>query len=277
VEEAKLHEAADEIRNARRVVFLHCPDRTQDLAPGDQTVLANFIILLRSIGVEADLILPSIAANRAGLELAGADPSFEAGRKPVGDGLPGARTNGELRQLLAEGRIKGALIIGEDAIREDRTASYFRNVEFLAAMDWARTETTMLADIALPGSTYLETDGTRCNFEGRLVTFRQAMKPPASIPGWQVLAQLAGFFNLAGLGDSAEAFTRRLEALVRRTLDGRLPFYWNTGESRKWDGRGTLRVADVKTKPVPVQPALTPTDHYKREILEVGIERYRVR
>jgi len=277
VEEAKVRAAADEIRNARRVVFLHCPDRTQDLAPGDLRVLANFIILLRARGIDAQLILPSIAANRAGLELAGVDPAFGPGRVPVTDGLPGARSHAELRTLLREGRLRGAILIGEDAIRDDRTASYFRNVEFLAAMDWAQTETTMLADIALPGSTYLETAGTRCNFEGRLIRFSQAVQPPAGIPGWQVLKQLAGFFTIPGLGETADAITRQLEVQVRRQLDGWRPFYWNTGEERSWDGRGTLRVADVKTKPVPVQPALTPTDHYKREILEVGIERFRVR
>jgi hypothetical protein len=52
-------------------------------------------------------------------------------------------------------------------------------------------------------------------------------------------------------------------------------FYWNTGEAR--DGAaGRLAVADVRTKPSPIAPALTVAEHYKRQIRDVGVAHYRV-
>jgi len=276
VQEEKLFATAEEIQNAKKVVILHCPDRAHDLAPGDIKVLANFVIILRSIGVQADLILPGITSNKAGLELVGADPGFLAGRIPSTE-LPGIHSHGEMRELLTSGRLKAAFVVGEDPIRDDRTASYFRNIEFLVAMDWTQTETTMLADISLPGATYLESRGTRCNFEGRLIRFNQSITPPSNVPGWKVLAQLATFFEIDGIGESAAEITQQIDTIIRDNLDGMLPFYWNTGEKRVWDGRGKLVVADVRTKPNPIQPPLTATEQYKRETREVGIERYRVR
>lgn len=276
IEEAKITAAAEVVLKAQRIVFLHCPDRVQDLAPGDATVLANFVLLLRAAGRRADLLLPTIAANRFGLEAAGADPAFQPGRVRA-DGLPGAHSHAEMRRLLAEGKLKAALVIGEDPIRDDRTASYFQNLEFLAAMDWSLTETAMLADITLPGSTYLEGDGTRCSFDGRLTGHSRTVAPPADLSGWQVLAGLAGAFGLENHSQTAAELTATVDQALRRNAGEMLPFYWNTGQPRLWNGQGRLIVADVKTRPVPIQPPLTVAAHFKWESREVGLERFRVR
>ena len=50
-------------------------------ASGDLETLANFVVLLRAAGVRADLLLPRITANSAALEVMGADPAFDAGRR----------------------------------------------------------------------------------------------------------------------------------------------------------------------------------------------------
>ena len=276
VEAAKIHAAADLFRQAKQVVFLHGPDRLQDLSPGDASVLANFALLLRAAGQGAELLLPSMAANRYGLELMGADPAFRPGRNAA-DGLPGAHTHAALRALLAEGQLRAALVIGEDPLREDRTATWFRNLEFLVAMDWGQTETSAAADVALPNSTYLETAGTRCNFEGRLLRFERVLDPPAGQSGWEVLAGLAAALGVTGIGPSLTAISAEIDRVVREKLAAKTALYWNCGEPRTWDGQGRLVAVDVKTRPSPILPPLTVMERYKRDIREVGVERYRVR
>jgi len=274
VEFNKSHKAAQMIAAAKKVVIVHSPDRSRDLAPGDLQVMANLSLLIRAAGGESELILPSLAANGAGMEISGADPKFAAGRAPA-KGLPGARTREELFGMLREGKIKAALVISEDPMSTDRVASYFGGVEFLAAVDWAQTETTLFADVAIPGSTFLESGGTRCNFEGKVQRFSPAVKPPAGAAGWQVLAGLAAQLGLEVPG-TVDEITADIAEAARAHLGPHLPFLWNTGEERNWDGSGRLVVADASARPFPRVPAFNAAAFYRRSVREVGLEHFRV-
>lgn len=276
VDKERIFQTAEMIKAAKRIVFVHSPDRPRDQAPGDMIALANFLILLRSSGVQADLLLPRVAANSAGMEIAGADPAFTAGRQPA-KGLPGAKSYAELAELLAGGNIKAALIIGEDPMRSDKLASYFSGVDFIAAIDWTPTETTMLADIGLPGTTYLENPGTRLNFEGNLTRFDPVLKPPSGVEGWKVLAGVANAFGIDIPTAGVEKLTAKIEGLVKESTGGFMPYYWNTGQPREWDGTGCLIVADVTRAASRIPPPLSEIEHYKYEIHEVGIDHFRVR
>ncbi|HDS30883.1 MAG TPA: hypothetical protein ENN67_07575, partial [Firmicutes bacterium] len=145
VEAEEIRKAAEIVREAKKIVFVHSPDRAEDNAPHDIETLANFVILLRAIGIEADLLLPRLLANSAGLEIMGADPAFAVGKIPVASDLKGAKNHDELAGLLKSGEIRAALIIGEDPMAWTSTGSWFQNIEFLAAMDWTGTETTQFA------------------------------------------------------------------------------------------------------------------------------------
>ncbi|MFH1219923.1 MAG: FAD-dependent oxidoreductase [Candidatus Eisenbacteria bacterium] len=259
VRQEDIRRAAELLRGAKRVVFIHSPDRPQDSSPGDMRTLANLVVLLRSVGVRADLLLPRITANSAALEPMGADPAFEPGRVPSRQALPGARSQAELRKLLEDGQLRAALIIGEDPMSSDETGSWFQNVEFMAAMDWTPTETTRSADVVLPGSTYLEERGTRCNFEGNLVRFSEAVPPASGSSGAEVLRGLATEFGIA--------VPRDLAAEVERIVGG----------ERRSDAKASLVAAEAKARPMRVPPPLTAAERYKRELREVGTERFRVR
>jgi formate dehydrogenase major subunit len=274
VQKGLIESTADLVSNARKVVIIQSPDRSHDMAPGDVQVMANLTLLLRNRGVRGDLILPSLAANGAGIEVCGADPAFQAGRVPSA-GLAGARSRKELLAMLKEGRIKAALVIGEDPMATDRTASYFGGIEFLAAIDWAQTETTQFADVAIPGSTFLESRGTRCNFEGRVISFESAMAPPAGIPGWEVLTGIAAELGLS-VGSDFDAVSNELDSVVRANNEATLGMVWNTGQEREWNGRGVLVAADVEAQASSVQPAFSVTSRYRRAKLEVGLSNYRV-
>ncbi|MFH0953210.1 MAG: FAD-dependent oxidoreductase [Verrucomicrobiota bacterium] len=275
VEEADIRRAAVLVREARRIVFISSPDRPQDRAGGDLQTLANAVLLLSAAGVRADLLLPRAIGNSAGLEISGADPAFGAGRRRAAD-LPGARTHEDLRRMLSDGSLKAALILGEDPMRHDRTAAWFRNVEFLAAMDWAETETTRAADVVLPGATYLETEGTRCNFEGRLLAFARAVRPPSGKAGWDVLGGLAGAFGVKVHAGSAVDLKIQIEDAIREGLDGAATFYWNAGGARRWPGTGRLMPVEPDGRAAALQVPLTHGEAYKKSLREVGTGRYRV-
>jgi formate dehydrogenase major subunit len=270
----RLRRCADLFKHAARVTFVHSPDRLRDRAPGDIHALANFVLLLRSTGIDAHLILAYQAANAAGVEVCGADPAFLPGRV-LAHGLPGATSRSHLLEALSAGRIKAALVIGEDPMRHNQTAAFFHDVEFLAACDWAETETTRFASVAIPGTTALESEGSRISLDGVVVDFKAAVGAPNGIKTWHVLKNIADQLGVGVPGVFASV-SARLERLVTKSLGERLPFYWNTGQPRSWDGRGVLTVADVEPSSFPGVPALTPCAQFKGEIQEIGIEHYRV-
>ena len=162
-------------------------------------------------------------------------------------------------------------------MRSDKLASYFSGVEFIAAIDWTPTETTMFANIGLPGSTYLENPGTRLNFEGNLTTFNPVLKPPSGVEGWKVLAGVANAFGIDIPTAGVEKLTAKIEALVKESTGRFMPYYWNAGQPREWDGNGCLIVADVTRAASHIPPPLSEIEHYKYEIHEVGIDHFRVR
>ena len=276
VQAEAITKAAAMIRAASKVAIVHCPDRQQDQAPGDIETLANLAALLRSTGTGCELLLPWLAANGAGVRLSGAEPGLGAGGLAV-TGLPGASSRSELARLLEDGGIRAAVVVGEDPLRYERCATWFRNVEFLVAMDWTETETTQAADVVLPGTTGLESAGTRCNFEGRLLTFTPGLHPPAGRMGVEVLADLAKQLGVTVPDDGPAAVGRELDGLVREALGDAVSQCWNTGQPRAGAAQQQLVTVDLSAKAASQSPPLTQVEIYKREIREVGSEHFRVR
>jgi formate dehydrogenase major subunit len=272
VDEATMRQAADYIAAARSVVIVHSPDRRQDQAPGDLETMADLLLLLRATGAKAELLLPRIGSNSAALGPAGADPQFAPGRRPVPKEIAGARSRAELLGMLERGEIRGALVVGEDPMAWGPTGAWLQNIEFLAAIDWTPTETTRFADVVMPGSTFLETAGTRCNFEGRVIRYAAAVPPPAGVSGRDVLEGLAAEFGVKMPADAGEA----LERLVLEGTGELAPYYWNTGQDRPASKRSRLVAPDVSVVASPIAPPLTHTGRYKKEIREVGTARFRV-
>jgi predicted molibdopterin-dependent oxidoreductase YjgC len=140
-------------------------------------------------------------------------------------------------------------------------------------MDWTETETTRFADVVLPGSTYLEANGTRCNFEGRLVEYSRAVRPAAGLSGTEVLRGLARQLGV----ETGDDTTVELQGIMETELGDLKSFYWNRGEERVHEKAMRLVPveAGVRTSAIPVP--ITHSERYKREIREVGTDRFRVR
>ena len=94
-----------------------------------------------------------------------------------------------------EGTFKGLYVQGEDILQSDPNTKHV--VKALAAMecvivhDLFLNETANYAHVFLPGSTFLEKDGTFTNAERRIQRIRKVMAPRNGLGDWQVTIGLA--------------------------------------------------------------------------------------
>lgn len=95
----------------------------------------------------------------------------EVGIKP-GEG--GLAYDGILKGI-EEGRIKALYLIDDNIAAEPEVTQTLRKLDFLAVHASNENETTMIADIVLPSSTYAEKNGTFTNFQGRVQPIRPAV------------------------------------------------------------------------------------------------------
>jgi len=105
------------------------------------------------------------------------------------DPVPGLRINNMLDGAVA-GSVKGMYVQGEDIAQSDPNTKHvheaLRNLECLIVQDIFLNETAKFATVFLPGSSFLEKNGTFTNAERRISPVRQVMKPLAGLEDWQV-------------------------------------------------------------------------------------------
>lgn len=78
--------------------------------------------------------------------------------------------------------IRGLFIFGEDPVVTDADTNHIKkaleSLDFLVVSELFQTETTAYADVILPGSAYLEKEGTFTNTERRVQRVRKAVNAP---------------------------------------------------------------------------------------------------
>jgi NADH-quinone oxidoreductase subunit G len=87
------------------------------------------------------------------------------------------------------------IISGDEAAADPNVQALAEQAESVLAIAMFRRLVTPLADLVLPGTSYLERDGTYVNLEGRLQRLRRAAIPPAP-DELAVLARLAQRFGI---------------------------------------------------------------------------------
>lgn len=104
------------------------------------------------------------------------------------DAEPGYRINNMLDAAVA-GQYKGLYCQGEDIAQSDPNTLHveeaLRNLDCLIVQDLFLNETAKFATVFLPGSSFLEKDGTFTNAERRISPVRQVMQPLAGLQDWQ--------------------------------------------------------------------------------------------
>jgi len=110
------------------------------------------------------------------------------------DPEPGLRINNML-DAAVDGSFKGLYCQGEDILQSDPDTKHV--AAGLAAMDCVivhdlfLNETANYAHVFLPGSSFLEKDGTFTNAERRINRVRRVMAPKAGYADWEVTQRLA--------------------------------------------------------------------------------------
>ncbi len=94
-----------------------------------------------------------------------------------------------------EGSFKGLYCQGEDIVQSDPDTQHvtaaLEAMECVVVQDIFLNETAKYAHVFLPGSSFLEKDGTFTNAERRISRVRQVMEPKAGMADWEVTVALA--------------------------------------------------------------------------------------
>jgi formate dehydrogenase major subunit len=93
------------------------------------------------------------------------------------------------------GHFKGLYVQGEDLAQSDPNTQHveaaLRSLECLIVQDLFLNETARFAHVFLPGSSFLEKDGTFTNAERRISRVRKAIEPLAGLADWEVTMALS--------------------------------------------------------------------------------------
>ncbi|MCA0404594.1 MAG: formate dehydrogenase subunit alpha [Proteobacteria bacterium] len=110
------------------------------------------------------------------------------------DAEPGLRIPNMLDEAI-EGRYRGIYIQGEDIAQSDPNAKHviagLKAMECVVVQDLFLNETAKYAHVFLPGTSFLEKDGTFTNAERRINRVRQVIKPLSGMDEWAVTAAVS--------------------------------------------------------------------------------------
>ncbi|MFV0644761.1 MAG: formate dehydrogenase subunit alpha [Sphingomonadaceae bacterium] len=116
------------------------------------------------------------------------------------DPEPGLRIN-NMFDAATDGTFRALYVQGEDVLQSDPNTHHvsagLKALDCLIVQDLFLNETANYAHVFLPGSTFLEKDGTFTNAERRIQPVRKVMEPANGYGDWEVTQLLA---NALGLG-----------------------------------------------------------------------------
>jgi formate dehydrogenase major subunit len=110
------------------------------------------------------------------------------------DKEPGLRIN-NMFDAAMDGSFLGLYVQGEDILQSDPNTSHvvaaLSKMECVVVQDLFLNETANYAHIFLPGSTFLEKDGTFINAERRIQLVRKVMEPKNGYADWEVTCAIS--------------------------------------------------------------------------------------
>ena len=173
--------------------------------------IANLAMATGNIGLEGAGVNPLRGQNNVqGARDMGSFPHEFTGYRHVSDEVargifekawgveldpePGLRINNML-DAAVDGQFKGIYIQGEDILQSDPNTKHvsagLAAMECVVVQDLFLNETANHAHVFLPGSSFLEKDGTFTNAERRIQRVRKVMSPLNGYGDWEVTVLLA--------------------------------------------------------------------------------------
>jgi formate dehydrogenase major subunit len=143
--------------------------------------------------------------------------SFEAAWGVRIDPEPGLRIPNMFDAAIG-GSFKGLYCEGEDIVQSDpntqHVAAAMMAMECVVVQDLFLNETAKYAHVFLPGSSFMEKDGTFTNAERRISRVRKLMPPKAGYADWEVTVKLAQALGYPMDYESPEEIMDEIAALT---------------------------------------------------------------
>ncbi|MHB9037172.1 MAG: NADH-quinone oxidoreductase subunit NuoG [Armatimonadota bacterium] len=154
----------------------------------------------------------------------------------VGVGMLGGMSVAEALETVESGKADTLVVLENDLTRRAGSTeleSALAKIKNLIVLDCISTQTTSRADIVLPVSAYVETDGTFVSSEGRAQRFFQVFMPKRDVkPAWSVLQDLGGTRQWASYGDVLAELALAMPEF-EKAVEAAEPFYWRTDAGQK--------------------------------------------
>ncbi len=206
-----VREAARRYAAASRPMMLHGLGVTEHMQGSEGVMLlCNLALLVGAIGRPGVGVNPLRGQNNVqGAADMGCQPDLLPGYQRVDDpvvrahfeavwgrALPTApgRTLPRMYDGMRAGDVRALIVFGEDVVQTDPDATAVRAalsaLDLLVVIELFLSETAKLADVVLPGASFLEKDGTFTNGERRIQRVRKAVEPVAGRADWEVVLAL---------------------------------------------------------------------------------------
>ncbi len=209
---AIVREVARRYATARSPMMFHGLGVTEHYQGSEAvSLLCNLAILTGALGRAGVGVNPLRGQNNVqGAADMGCDPEFLPGYQRVDD--PGARasfesawgrtlptnrglTIPEMHKAARRGEVRAMYIFGEDVVQTDPDSGQTvkaleRLLEFLVVQELFLSETAKLADVVLPGASFLEKNGTFTNGERRIQRVRRLAPLAGTRPDLEIIEAL---------------------------------------------------------------------------------------
>jgi NADH-quinone oxidoreductase subunit G len=179
--------------------------------------------LAGTLGIELIDIVPHLDAGDGLLLSADRNPNT-AGARLLGlsVGEPGNQLV-EIADRVAAGRIKGLIVLHEDALQCGISAFHLSKLSALLTVGLLPNATTRVATVSLPAAGFAEKRGSMINKNGRLQRLNRAVEPPGDTrDDWEILRDLiqnvGGSNGLYGIEDVFRQMARDVPALAGLSL-----------------------------------------------------------
>lgn len=197
--------------------------------------LANLALLTGHIGKESSGVNPLRGQNNVqGACDMGALPNVLPGYQSLKDEKTIAKFSkvwgegyaseqglalGEMMDGAINGNIKSLFIMAENPMLSDPNLKHVQealeSLELLVVQDIFMSETAKLAHVVLPGTSFIEKDGTFTNTERRVQRVRKAIEPVGnSRSDWQVLYDIMKVMGYTGNYNSPSEIMEEIRTLV---------------------------------------------------------------
>jgi formate dehydrogenase alpha subunit len=249
-----LEAAARFYATAERAAILYAMGITQHTTGVDNVVsCANLAMLTGNVGKAGTGVnplrgqnnvqgacdlggLPNVYSGYQAVTIPAVQAKFEEAWGRAGPTQVGLTVTA-MMEAAHNGDLKALYVMGENPMVSDPDLNHVRDAlehcEFLVVQDIFPTETAQLADVVLPGTTFVERDGTFTGTDRRIQPVRKAVEPlGSSRADWAIIADLAQRLSGPGNGTPYGGWAYESPAEIMDEIAALTPIYGGASYER---------------------------------------------